>query len=319
MAIAAMASWDLARCIGSKHPYFAPIAVVLTMQSTVEDSISLGGQRVLGIFLGIVMAELSQHVVGVRGWTIGLLVIVSTILARIFRLGRQIATQICVSGLLVWVVGVSSHSGYAVDRIQDTIVGVVVAVFCHMFILPPDYTSEACDAIHVAGLELALRFDATAEWVARGADPAGEVLVREQSEAYLSRLHEAWQELIHASHALRYSPLVRNRRDRLKEFETAYRQVREGYEHLTGMVRTIQAWRETGSWSAQDRTRLGQDLRGMAAVVRDWADRLLTPDAGRVARGDGVRALHASATAMMEYESALQNDIHQFQRLFMVE
>ncbi|MDR7237659.1 uncharacterized membrane protein YgaE (UPF0421/DUF939 family) [Neobacillus drentensis] len=51
MAIASAISWELAKLIGSDHPYLAPISVVLCLQTTIDQSIRYSFHHCLDFYI----------------------------------------------------------------------------------------------------------------------------------------------------------------------------------------------------------------------------------------------------------------------------
>ncbi len=313
MGVAAGISWDMASLLGPNPPYFAPLAVVLTMQETVEDSIWLGYQRVLGIIIGIFLAEWSSHTVGIHGWSIGLLVVAGTLVARLLRLGKQAVTQVSVSALLVWIVGVS-HPGYALDRVRDTIVGVLTGIACNMFILPPDFTPAANQALQKATHRLAERFEVTSAWMMDGlTGHRGDILEKENNE-YLPLLHDAKKQLDEAVRALNYSPLVKKRRRRLAEYDTDIARLQFGYEQLSLMCKTVMDWKNSSNFDLVACREWGKRMGDIGRLLRRFAEVQFTSE-----RDDGsIPSPRVKLPPLLDdsYEVALANQFRQFEREF---
>jgi uncharacterized membrane protein YgaE (UPF0421/DUF939 family) len=66
ISLASTISWEIARQIGSKHPFFAPLAAILCLQVTVEESIQKSYQRILGIIAGVLLAEAASRFMSVN-------------------------------------------------------------------------------------------------------------------------------------------------------------------------------------------------------------------------------------------------------------
>ncbi len=119
---------------GTLGPFYACIAAVICMQSSIEQSVRQGVSRVIGTLLGGVMGLLvlllddwlKQPVV--TGLLLGVGVIVTIWLCNVLR--RPAA---CAIGCVVLCVVIINHSGadrywYTILRIGETLVGVAVAV-----------------------------------------------------------------------------------------------------------------------------------------------------------------------------------------------
>lgn len=53
LAIGSALSWEISKLFGSDHPYLAPLSVILTIQSTVDKTVSLSIKRMIGTVIGI--------------------------------------------------------------------------------------------------------------------------------------------------------------------------------------------------------------------------------------------------------------------------
>ena len=119
---------------GTLGPFYACIAAVICMQSSIEQSVRQGVSRVIGTLLGGVMGLLvlmlddwlEQPVV--TGLLLGAGVIVTIWLCNALR--RPAA---CAIGCVVLCVVIINHSGadrywYTILRVGETLVGVAVAV-----------------------------------------------------------------------------------------------------------------------------------------------------------------------------------------------
>ena len=82
MAVASTISWQIAKIAGSHHPYFAPISVILCMQSTINRSIRFSYHRMAGTIIGISVTVLAAPYINVTSWTIGILILIGCFIAK---------------------------------------------------------------------------------------------------------------------------------------------------------------------------------------------------------------------------------------------
>ncbi|MBX5436506.1 MAG: FUSC family protein [Alicyclobacillaceae bacterium] len=270
-ALACALAWECAQWTGTHRPYFAPLAAILSLQVTVEESLWRGLQRVVGIVFGIVLADVVARFAGVRAWSIGLMVLVGTALASWMKLGQQAIPQVGISAIMVLTLG-THQPGYAWDRVVETVIGVAVAVVLNMLVLPPDYTVPAQTSLRASAGLLAGRFAAISAWLNEGADPAAGRRLQEETRAYLEQLHAAAAKLDQAVHALRYSPLVQHRRQRLERLQREAVHLRQGYQHATGMMRTLLEWQDAGGLQGDRASAWAGRFAAAAALIERWAD-----------------------------------------------
>ncbi|WP_462408510.1 FUSC family protein [Neobacillus sp. Marseille-QA0830] len=67
-------AWEISKLFGSSHPYLAPLSVILTIQSTMDKTVSLSIKRFIGTVIGISVAVLIASYLKVNGWNLGLLI-----------------------------------------------------------------------------------------------------------------------------------------------------------------------------------------------------------------------------------------------------
>jgi uncharacterized membrane protein YgaE (UPF0421/DUF939 family) len=210
-ALAAGISWWLAELVFARgRPYFAPLAAILTMQVTVAKSVSLGGQRILGVVGGIVVSFLLAHWLGVSALSVGLVVLVSMGLGALAGLGANAVTQSAVTALLVMALG--TKASYAAARLMDTVLGAVVAVAVNALLVPPDGTPAALEAVSDLAVQLGRR-------VSSLGGPPPDV------PSLLERLSQTRTLVAAAAESLQYAPLLRSRRRRLRRIRAAERRL----------------------------------------------------------------------------------------------
>jgi uncharacterized membrane protein YgaE (UPF0421/DUF939 family) len=146
-ALAAGLAWWVAEWLaGSKDPYFAPLAAILTLQVTVAETIAYSVQRVLGVVVGVCLAAFVFGDFNVDALSIGALVGLGMLGAQLVGLGPQATAQVAISGLLVMAVG-QRTPGYATHRIIDTVIGVCVAVVINATIAPASHLEALAAAL----------------------------------------------------------------------------------------------------------------------------------------------------------------------------
>src|SRR5262249_47433768 len=138
-AFAAAASWGLARVIaGHKSPVFAAIAAIIATSATVGRRGRQATELVLGIVLGIVVAELIVYAVGKGIWQIGIAVLAGLLVPTALGLPRLVATQAAVWGVLVvaYPAGAAGHP--ALNRFIDGLIGAATALVLVQIVFPID-------------------------------------------------------------------------------------------------------------------------------------------------------------------------------------
>ena len=319
-ALAAGVAWEVGEWTGSERPYFAPLAAILCLQVTVEESIWRGYQRVIGIVVGVLLATNIVRLIGLHGWSIALIVLIGTGLATWLRLGSQAIPQVGVSAMMVMTVGGHHYTYYAYERVVDTVLGAVIAVLVNMFIVPPDYTPTVRAAVIQAGEQLAKRFREIGAWALQGADLTAGVKLQEETRGYIDQLHRVSDDVQKAIRALRFSPLVMHRSKTLMKLDQDIFPLRQGYAHAAGILRTLMEWKATGSLPDEALREWGQRMMEVGHVVSDWSQSVNGLDsATQAATAKSVaECITERARDIYAYEDALWNDLRQVMHDFRV-
>ncbi|HLO01641.1 MAG TPA: FUSC family protein [Symbiobacteriaceae bacterium] len=150
MSLAAGLSWYLASLVSPhQNPYFAPLAVVITFQATVADTVAKAWYRCAGIVGGVAVALLIGHWLHVGAVAIALGVLIGVAISSLLHLDPQITTQVGVT--VVMVLASSSTPHYAAYRLFETLLGAVVAVVVNAIIMPPSGAPHGSDRDGVVG------------------------------------------------------------------------------------------------------------------------------------------------------------------------
>lgn len=126
MSIGSTLSWEISKLLGSDHPYLAPLSVILSIQSTIDKTVSLSIKRVIGTIIGTSVTVLVASHMTMNGWSLGLLILLGCFIAKYLKFDKKVLHQVALTILFVFVFEHQSKH-YAIDRIRDTLIGVLVA------------------------------------------------------------------------------------------------------------------------------------------------------------------------------------------------
>ncbi len=274
ISLASGVSWELAKMLGSKHPYLAPLTVILSIQETIQHSAVYAFYRITGTLFGIAVTIFFIKHLEVNGWTIGLLLTMGTVLPVVLRLHKTIIHQISLTILLVFVF-VHKTNYYVSDRIRDTIIGALVAIIIHIIIVPPNYVKEARRTVTQFGIDLGQLLKKVAYWVNNNCTfVEGENLI-EDTTNLLQELHEVEKEFRKAEKSLRLNPFVRNKKQLLKQNEQFLFQLKHGYTYISGVLTTFNEWSETNSLPTVDRQKWAVQLQVLGEYITEQANKNL--------------------------------------------
>ena len=140
-AAAAAAAWYVARdLLGHPQPFFAPIAAAVALSTSHVQRARRTGQMVVGVLLGIGVAELLHPLVGNGAMAIGVVVLVTLLLAVAIGVGfvgegMMFFNQAAASAILV----IALHkAGTGAERATDALVGGAAALIIGVGLFPAD-------------------------------------------------------------------------------------------------------------------------------------------------------------------------------------
>jgi len=228
-AAATIAAWLIAGwAFPGQLPVFAAIAALLVVQPSVNQSLSKALERSIGVIAGVVIALALGWLLGSPSWIVLLAVVVSMIAAWVFRASPGTGNQVAISAMLVLALG-SSSPEYALARIVETLIGVVIGIVVNALIVPPVLVAPARRDIGLLGRELAASLDRLAS-----ALPEPQTPQRLQELMVEVRLLRPMKDAAEASIAAGEESLTLN--PRRSAHRASLREMRELLERLSPIV-----------------------------------------------------------------------------------
>jgi uncharacterized membrane protein YgaE (UPF0421/DUF939 family) len=148
-SVAAALAWLIAhRALGHPQPFFAPIAAAIALSTSRIQRFRRTAQMVVGVLLGIGVAEVLVVVIGESTVALGVIVFVTLLAALLagigfFGEGMMFANQAAASAILV--VTLHRH-GTGGERVIDALVGGAVAFVLGVLLFPAEPLSMLRDA-----------------------------------------------------------------------------------------------------------------------------------------------------------------------------
>ncbi len=275
---AGLAWWISVLLFGTRQPYFGPLAAILTMQVTVTDALTFGGQRIMGVIGGIAVSLAAANWLRPGPVGIALLVFAGMSIASLVGLANRAVAQVGISGLLVLALG--ARPEYAAARLIETVLGALVAVVVQAFLVPEDPIPAARAAVS----HLAQDVSRTLRHLT---DRSGRV----DPEELGARARSAHDAVALARRSLRYSPLLRRRRGDAQELHAALDALEVATDAVRGIAQSLQALGEN------DSAQLPHPVLARAAdAVEAFGGFVERPDAEGAARlGAAARRLQRDA------------------------
>ncbi|MFJ4172850.1 aromatic acid exporter family protein [Microbacterium sp. NPDC089696] len=170
-AAATIAAWLLAGwVVPGQLPVFAAIAALLVVQPSINQSLSKALERSIGVIVGVVIAVALGLLLGSPSWIVLLAIVVAMLVAWVFRATPGTGNQVAISAMLVLALG--SKPDYALARIFETIIGVVIGIVVNAVIVPPVLVAPARRDLGLLGGELAASLDRLADALPEPQSPA---------------------------------------------------------------------------------------------------------------------------------------------------
>lgn len=136
----ALCIW-IAQLLKFEYPFYSAIAAVIAMQATIEGSLKTGLHRMKGTIVGAVTGYVFSLVVVHSPWWTGLGLIVTMTILK-FMKWHEAMSIASVVFIAISVNLTGKPLDYAVNRIIDTALGIIIAYLVNRWVFPPLYHKE---------------------------------------------------------------------------------------------------------------------------------------------------------------------------------
>jgi len=270
-SIAAIAAWLLSTALlGQPLPIFAAIAALLVVQPSVNQSLSKGIERSVGVIGGVIVAVIIGEMFGTSAWVVLGVIVVAVLVAWLLKLGPGTANQIPISAMLVLALGAQTP-GYAIDRILETIIGAVLGLLVNLLIVPPVLLRPAHVAVtRLAGELAAILDDLAAALTVRQTSAQLNALL-ERARGLRPLREDAAEALAKGADSLTFNPRRSKLRRVLERDDVLFSRLSILVTRVLGMTRAVRdryddslATDATVASIAVELTRAAHDLRLLA-------------------------------------------------------
>jgi uncharacterized membrane protein YgaE (UPF0421/DUF939 family) len=293
-AVAAAGAWLVARkVVGHAQPFFAPMAAIIVVGATFARRARRAIELVLGVTLGIAVADLLIAGIGTGTAQIALVVVLAMTAAILLGGGPILVSQAAVSAVLVATLQPPTH-GISFARAIDALVG-GAAAFAVTVLVPVRPVAMARRAVAPLTAELAATLeDIAGALAARDMDAAERAVARARDiDARSSRFGE----VLHvAAETARLAPPGTEVRTRFALYEGAATQLDLAVRNVRVLARgAVRALLLDEAVPPQ----LGEALRDLARAVRGLDTALERGEGAEEARAAAIRAA-GRATLVLE-------------------
>lgn len=239
-ALATTLAWVVADFLvpDGPPPVFAAIAAMLVVQPSLNQSLTKGVERSVGVIAGVVLASALAVMFGDSSWVVLVAVVAALASAWGLRMTTGSANQVAISALLVLAMGASTP-GYATYRILETFIGAFIGIVVHLALVPPVALAPARRALGGLGEEIAAALERLAE--ALSSTQTWDELQELMAEARrLHRLRDFVDEALdHAEDSLALNPRSRHHREDLAAMRDSVQDLRLIVTQVLGMTRAF--------------------------------------------------------------------------------
>lgn len=146
-ALAVVITLFIGDLLSIQSPFFAAIAAIISMESSVSESFKSGRNRIYGTILGGIVALTFSLMLPTNTIVIGLGIIVIIYLCNLFgwKDTVKISSFVFLSILLNYESG--SHLNYVLHRTLDTFLGLTIGTLVNFFVLPHNVKEKVVDSI----------------------------------------------------------------------------------------------------------------------------------------------------------------------------
>jgi uncharacterized membrane protein YgaE (UPF0421/DUF939 family) len=141
-AIAVFICMVISKLFKLEYPFFVVIAAIISMENSLMNSFKAGKSRLLGTFIGACIGLICALIKPGSAVLCGLGMIGVVYLCNFLKWRKPIQ----IAGVVFMAIMVNLNGQnpflYSINRIIDTLIGIVVAVAVNYFVFPPDYLSK---------------------------------------------------------------------------------------------------------------------------------------------------------------------------------
>lgn len=284
--LAATLAWLVAtEIVGHSDPFFAPVSAMITLGLTQGERGRRAVEVVLGVTLGIAIADLLVLELGTGWWQLALVVSLSMSIALLLGSAQLFAQQAAVSAALVATLQ-PPDDGVSFARAVDALLGGGIALAISALVLPAHPGRIVREAAAPVLAELAgVLDDVAAALAARDREDAQAALARGREIDELARnLDEA---LVVGRETAWLAPPRRRLLGTVDTYAEAATQIDLAVRNVRVLARGA---RRAIDLEENIPPEVAESLRELAAAVRGLGEALDDPERAEAVRGPALRA-----------------------------
>lgn len=136
-AIAVFISIILSKLFKMEYPFYAAIAAIISMQSSVEESFRAGRNRMIGTLIGAVVGFICALINPGNAFVSAIGIVIVIYLCNLLKWKESSSIGGVVFLAIMLNLKGNSPLWYSINRLFDTFLGIIVAIVVNYFIIPP--------------------------------------------------------------------------------------------------------------------------------------------------------------------------------------
>src|SRR5918997_101558 len=294
------AGWVLARlsCGQKAPPVFASIAAVISLGLAVGRRLRRTVALLIGVAVGVVVADLVVVVLGIGAPQMGLLVALAMVVTTFFFEGEELAVnEAAISAMILTVAFYPSEAGFPLERLSEALVGGGTALLINA-LLPIDPERMVRTAAHPIFDESVAVLEETAAALEEG-DPELTQRALAKARAIDDRVSSFKEALAAGRETARIAPPRRPALGHLELYAAVADQIDLIVRHVRILARGALGVVSTDRPAPEP---LAVALRDLARATEALGSYLETPDSPEEARRLALKAAGGAAALLRERE-----------------
>jgi uncharacterized membrane protein YgaE (UPF0421/DUF939 family) len=293
--LAATVAWLVAtEIVGHPRPFFAPVSAMITLGLTQGQRGRRAVEVVLGVTLGIAIADLLVLGLGTGWWQLALVVALSMSVALLLGSGQMFAQQAAVSAALVATLQ-PPDEGVSFARAVDALLGGSIALAVSALVLPANPARMVREAAAPVLGELAATLDDIADALARR-DPAAAQAALDRARAIDELERDLREALVVGRETARLAPPRRRALGTVDVYSDAAAQIDLAVRNVRVLARGV---RRAIDLDENVPPEVAAALRSLAQAVRALVSAIDDPGRADAVHEPAIRAA-ADATIALE-------------------
>ena len=277
---AAVITWAVCLIIfPGQLPIFGAIAALLCVQESVDQSLTRGLERVVGVLLGVSVALGAGALFGPQSWLFVAAILVSMTVGWLLRMTSTAANQIAITALLMIALG-GLQLDYGFERLIETAIGATIGIALNALVVAPVRTTDLERGIRELTRNTADALDQLADALAEPRTPAWLDGMYDRARALDADRERVHRQLRRARESLRLNPRGSRHRHSLHEDDALFLRLQPIVTQVIGMARALYDLYDPGLPSdpsvkglVEEMRRAAHDLHLLSSPEPQWGER----------------------------------------------